>query len=175
MKKARGSTVLAVIVLCCFFWAAGCISVEPEIAGTPTPSSSPTPMPEAFAPELTAAPLPTDQLGKIVETDDHYYSYLSFGDVRVYEYDTGTFLDGICVNAYPQALEGELYIVYYAADGKLAGKGRIHNATGGNIFETGSHPVYAEISTDISVIGMDFVFEVKTPFVPVVPEQSEKE
>lgn len=95
--------------------------------------------------------------------------------MRVYEYDTGTFLDGICVNAYPQALEGELYIVYYAADGKLAGKGRIHNATGGNIFETGSHPVYAEISTDISVIGMDFVFEVKTPFVPVVPEQSEKE
>ena len=84
MKKAGGSTVLAVIVLCCFFWAAGCISVEPEIAGTPTPSSSPTPMPEAFAPELTAAPLPTDQLGKIVETDDHYYSYLSFGDVRVY-------------------------------------------------------------------------------------------
>ena len=74
--------------------------------------------------------------------------------------------DGIL--AYRVVIEG-------IRDGKLAGKGRIHNATGGNIFETGSHPVYAEISTDISVIGMDFIFEVKTPFVPVVPEQSEKE
>ena len=74
----RGITALLLMLLVfCGIWAVGCISAEPEIAGTPTPSSSPTPLPDPFAPELTAAPLPTDQLGKTVEAEDHCYHYIS--------------------------------------------------------------------------------------------------
>ena len=35
------------------------------------------------------------------------------------------------------------------------------------MLQTGSNAVYAEISTDISVLDMDFVLEIATPFAPV--------
>ena len=167
MKQRSLPFVPCICLLFCAVWAVGCISVNPEISGTPTPSSSPTPLPEPFAPELTSEPLPTDALGKVIETADHYYHYLSFGDVRIYEYDTGTFMDGICVNAFPQPLDGVLNIVYYTGDGKICGIGQIHNAEGSTVLQTGSNAVYAEISTDISVLDMDFVLEIATPFAPV--------
>ena len=170
MTRRSASTLLLILLLCCSIWWVGCISAEPEIAGTPTPSSSPTPLPDAFAPELTAAPLPTDQLGKVIETEDHYYHYLSFGDIRIYEYDTGTFLDGICLNAYPLALNGTINIVYRTEDGKICGIGQIHNAEGDTVFATGSNAIYAEINTDIDVTDMDFTLEIEQAFTPVAEE-----
>lgn len=147
-----------------------CVRVEPEIAGTPTPSASPTPRPDPFELEMTAAPVPTDLLGNHIEMDDHYFRYyLSFGDLRVYEYGTGTFLDGVCVNAYPLPLDGVVNIVYYSEDGRVAGIGRIHNAEGGTLLESGSNAIYAEIQTDIDVQGMEFVLEIEEPFAPVEP------
>lgn len=164
---------ISVIIACFLFLAvpAACDNVDPVIAGTPTPSASPTPLPDAFSAEITAVPEPTDALGNVLRTDDHYYQYLSFGDMRVYEYDDGTFLDGVCVNGYPLPLDGELYIVYYAADGKLCGIGKLHTADGGTLLSPGTNNVYAEISTDIDVRMMDFSLEVRRYFAPVDPAE----
>lgn len=173
-RGLRLSLLLGALLLFFGAWTAGCISVDPVVTGTPTPSSSPTPLPDPFTLELTAAPLPTDALGKVIEAEDHYYHYLSFGDIRIYEYDTGTFLDGVCVNAFPAPLDGQLNIVYYAEDGKICGMGQLHNAEGGTVLATGSNAVYAEINTDISVLEMDFVFEVAQPFAPVEAPAAEE-
>lgn len=167
MKK-RSAVLLGALLLallCLPFY--GCVNDTPVIAGTPTPAATPTPLPDPFSAEITAVPEPTDLLGNEIFSDDHYFQYLSFGEMRVYEYGEGTFLDGICVNAFPQPLDGEVDIVYYTDAGKVCGIGIIHNAKGTTLLETGTNAIYAEISTDISVTSMDFVLEIKTPFVPV--------
>ena len=145
----------------------GCEDARPLLAGTPTPAATPTPLPEPFSAEITAEPLPTDALGNTIDGNDHYWQYLSFGALRVYEYDNGTFLDGICVNAYPLPLDGEVNIVYMTADGKICGIGKIHNTVGTTLLETGTNAIYAEISTDIDVTGMEFALVVKTPYTPL--------
>ena len=145
---------------------ASCENATPVLSGTPTPAATPTPLPDAFTAEITAAPLPTDLLGNEIQAVDPYGQYLSFGELRVYEYDDGTFLDGLCVNAYPQALDGEIRIVYYTSDEKICGIGTIHNALGTTRLETGTNSIYAEINTDIDVTEMDFLLEVVTPYSP---------
>ena len=145
----------------------GCDNVKPTLDSTPTPSASPTPLPEPFTAEITAKPVTTDLLGGEVLSEDHYWQYLSFGELRVYEYGDGTFLDGVCVNAFPMPLDGQVDIVYYTESGKVQGIGTIHNAEGGTLLATGSNAVYAEISTDIDVQSLDFTLEVKRAFQPV--------
>ena len=146
----------------------GCVRMEAEIAGTPTPAASPTPLPEPFQVEITAAPVETDAMGRRMETENHFFTYyLSFGDMRVYEYDTGTFLDGVVVNSYLYPLKGSVNIVYYDEEGRMCGTGTIHTASGDCTLASGSTRIYAEIYTDISVQDMDFVLEVTEPFTPV--------
>lgn len=165
--KRLAALILALLLLPALF---ACEDATPVLAGTPTPAATPTPLPDAFSAEITAEPLPTDLLGHEVQAADHYWQYLSFGELRVYEYDDGTFLDGLCVNAYPEPLDGLVRIVYYTAEGKVCGYGSIHNAAGTSRLETGANAIYAEINTDIDVTAMDFVLEVQTPFAPVSPE-----
>ena len=162
----RLALCLFVLALICSLSA--CQNDTPVLAGTPTPAATPTPLPDPFSAEITAEPVPTDMLGNAILRDDHYFQYLSFGELRVYEYGEGTFLDGLCVNAFPQPLDGEVDIVYYTKDGKICGIGRIHNAEGTTLLETGTNAVYAEISTDIDVTEMDFQLVVKTYFRPVL-------
>ena len=169
---ARRIALFFVAVLIAVWMFSACVHVAPEIAGTPTPSASPTPLPDPFTAEITAAPFPVDQLGKRIESDDHYFRYyLSFGDLRVYEYGTGTFLDGICVNAYPLPLDGVLNIVYYTEDGKVQGIGQIHTSDGGTVFKSGSNTIYAEINTDINVQEKEFVLEVERAFQPLAEQE----
>ncbi len=169
MSKRRLLIAAAIAVLCLLF-ALGCDDVTPALTGTPTPSASPTPLPDAFTAEITAAPAPTDALGKPLSGERHYHQYLSFGDIRVYEYDDGTFLDGVCVNAFTAPLDGRIDIVYYTAEGKICGIGTLHNNTGATRMEPGANNIYAEIQTDINVCDMDFVLEVITPYAPVASE-----
>ncbi len=149
---------------------AGCEDATPVLAGTPTPAATATPLPDPFSAEITAAPEPTDALGGTIDGEDHYWQYLSFGALRVYEYEDGTFLDGICVNAYPLPLDGKVNIVYRTDTGKICGIGTIHNALGTTQFETGTNAIYAEINTDIDVTQMDFLLEIEKQYQPVVPE-----
>ena len=147
-----------------------CDNATPVLAGTPTPAATPTPLPDAFSAEITAEPLATDLLGNEMQPLDHYGQYLAFGELRVYEYGDGTFLDGLCVNAYPAPLDGKMQIVYYTSDNKVCGIGTLHNALGTTRLETGTNAIYAEINTDIDVTQMDFVLEVVTPYAPIPAE-----
>ena len=169
MKRLLAIALLLTLLL---LPLAGCEDATPVLAGTPTPAATPTPLPDPFSAEITAAPLSTDALGNVIEGDDHYWQYLSFGALRVYEYDDGTFLDGICVNAYPLPLDGEVSIVYTTSDSKICGIGAIHNALGTTLLETGSNAIYAEINTDIDVTQMDFALVIKTQFAPVAAAAS---
>ena len=171
MRRVALTACFAVAVLAVSF-AFGCVRANPVLSGTPTPAATPTPLPDPLSAEITAAPASTDALGGEIRSADHYWQYLSFGEMRVYEYGEGTFLDGICVNAYPLPLEGEVNIVYHTDKGKICGIGKIHNALGTTILETGTNAVYAEISTDIDVTQMDFTLEVKTPYAPVQQEST---
>lgn len=148
----------------------GCEDATPVLAGTPTPAATATPLPDPFSAEITAVPEPTDALGSTIDGEDHYWQYLSLGELRVYEYEDGTFLDGICVNAYPLPLNGKVNIVYRTDTGKICGIGTIHNALGTTQFETGTNAIYAEISTDIDVTQMDFQLEIETPYQPTMLE-----
>lgn len=170
MSKRLWVALLAGLLLFVGAALSGCDDVQPVLSGSPTPSASPTPLPDAFGAEITAEPVPTDALGKPLGDNDHYFSYLSFGELRVYEYGNGTFLDGVCINAFPTALDGEVDIVYYTAEGKPCGVGTIHNALGTTRLETGTNAIYAEISTDIDVQMMDFVLEIRRTFLPVEAE-----
>ncbi len=164
MNRSFLALLLVVLML---FALAGCDDASPVLAGTPTPAATPTPLPDPFSAEITAPPVATDALGSAIEGGDHYWQYLSFGALRVYEYANGTFLDGICVNAYPLPLDGEVNIVYTTSDGKICGIGKIHNTLGTTVLETGSNAIYAEINTDIDVTEMDFALVIKTTFAPV--------
>ncbi len=165
MKRLRTAAIL--LALCAALLLIGCDNVEPEVRGTPTPSASPTPLPDVFTAEITASPVERDLLGVEIQSDAHFERYLSFGDIRVYEYDNGTFLDGMCVNAYPLALDGQMDIVFYDASGKVCGEGTLLNVNNGTILETGANRIHAEIQTDIDVRMMDFVREVRVHFQPV--------
>ena len=167
MSKAMRRALLLLFALAALLLL-GCENAEPVLAATPTSAATPTPLPDPFSAEITAEPIPTDLLGNQILLDDHYYQYLSFGELRVYEYVDGTFLDGLCVNAFPQPLDGEVDIVYYTADGKICGIGKIHNALVTTVLETGTNAIYAEINTDISVASMEFKLVVKTNFQPVL-------
>ncbi len=158
------------LLLMLLFALYACDDATPVLAGTPTPAATPTPLPDAFTAEITAKPLSTDLLGNDIQQGDHYGQYLAFGELRVYEYGDGTFLDGLCVNAYPEPLDGEIRIVYYTADEKVCGVGVLHNATGTTLLKTGTNAIYAEINTDIDVTQMDFVLEVITPYAPAPAE-----
>ena len=164
MKRLPLLLILVVLLLLLFM---GCENATPTLAGTPTPAATPTPLPDPFSAEITAVPLSTDALGNVIEEGDHYWQYLSFGALRVYEYGEGTFLDGICVNAYPLPLDGEVNIVYTTSDGNICGIGKIHNVLGTTLLETGSNAIYAEINTDIDVTSMEFSLVIKTAFAPV--------
>lgn len=164
--KVRSYAAALLLLALLVIGAVGCDDVTPTLAGTPTPSASPTPLPDAFTAEITAAPEPTDALGKPLTGENHYRQYLSFGDMRVYEYDDGTFLDGVCVNAFPAPLDGRIDIVYYTSEGKTCGIGTLHNAVGTTRLETGANNIYAEINTDINVCDMEFVLEIVTPYAP---------
>lgn len=158
------SIPLLTAALGCF----GCVKQAPVIAGTPTPTCSPTPLAEVFSPILTTSPAPKDALGNRLGDDNHYFRYLSFSNILIYEYETGTFLDGSCTNLYSEPLKGRIDISYHNKEGKLCGIGTIHSADGSLVFQPGTNNVYAEILTDIDVTGMDYTIEIIDSFEPVL-------
>ena len=171
MKHSR--KILTVILPAVLFFlcaAGGCDNASPQIAGTPTPGPTATPTPQAWTLEVTGAPYPTDELGGELGDENHYWRYLSFGDIRVYEYQGGTFWDGVCVNGYLLPLDGEVEVAYYNAEGKIVGRGKLHTADGGTTLQPGSNAVYGEIMTDIDVRMLDFQMQVIREFQPVEPE-----
>ena len=161
----RVCRIAAVLAVCLML--SGCDDAMPVIAGTPTPSASPTPLPAPFEATITELP---DAAPEVTPDATDLSGYLSFGDIRVYEYGEDTFLDGVCINAYPSALTGRTDVVYYGSDGRKLGEGTIHNAEGTGILRTGKNNIYAEIGTDIDVRMLDFVLEIKQAYTPIAED-----
>ena len=78
VRSGRIAVILFIAVLCMFLTA--CMDTGAavfESPDTPAPSAPPTPTPEPFYISVTAEPLPTDALGQIVESGEHYFDYIS--------------------------------------------------------------------------------------------------
>lgn len=142
----------------------------PEETAEPTPVLTASPAPE----EILLAPvdgiaLEQDANGvPILDPEQHYYSYyLTFRDVRIYEYGEETFLDAIVDNGYSSILTGGIRISFYDENGELFGFGDLYTADGDLTLITGENRVYAEIRTEVDVQLMDFELIVTKPLVPV--------
>jgi len=165
----RGAWLLALMLLGAFL--AGCVSQHPVLTGEPTPPPTPTPEPEPLMREL-AVPTPAlDMAGSLIVNEaEHYDRYVTYRQMRVYEYELGTLLDGIAVNGYPEALSGAVEIDFVDGEGTLLGSSMLHTAEEADtlILQPGENRIYAEIDTDMDIQEIDFTLAVKTHFQPVV-------
>ncbi|MDD3920636.1 MAG: hypothetical protein PHO41_05675 [Eubacteriales bacterium] len=145
----------------------GCISQQPVWATAPTPSPSPSPTPMPLSQSITPEPRPTDARGSVVYTEDHYLQYLSFEEIRVYEYGGGTYLDGVCNSTYPKTLFGQMGMAFFDEDGTEVANTELHSAQSfGLVIYPGKNHIYAQIGTDMDVQMMDYTFTVITTFMP---------
>lgn len=142
---------------------------RPEQTAIPTaiPTASPSPEPISI-PAVTGAPSPVDANGvPIFNEKTHYLDYyVELKNIRIYEYEQGTFLDGTLVNGFPQTLTGGLRITFRNAEGVVYGYGDLYTADGGLNALPGENRIYAEIFTEIDVQKMDFTISVEGSFGP---------
>ena len=111
----------------------------------------------------------TDRKGiPIFDKDTHYFTYyLSFSDLRIYEEDNYTYMDGICTNSFDGTLTGEANICFYDKNEKIVGYGVIHTAEGGLTLSVGINRIYAEILSEVNVQQLTCRVEQVSPFNPV--------
>ena len=110
----------------------------------------------------------TDRKGiPILDKDTHYFTYyLSFSDMRIYEEDGFTYLDGVCTNSFDGTLMGEARICFYDENEKLVGYGDLHTADGGLTLAVGTNLIYAEILSEVDVQRLSCRIEQTSPFNP---------
>lgn len=145
----------------------GCISQRPVQALLPTPSPSPSPTPMPLVQSITPVPRKTDHNGKVIYTEDHFMQYLTFSNIRIYEYGGGTYLDGICTSAYTGTLFGQMGVTFYDEDENEVAGAELHTAQSfGLVIYPGENHIYAEIGTDMDVQMMDYAFRMITQFMP---------
>ena len=140
---------------------------QPTTTAIHTPAPTREPVTLTFEPVLGEDFL-TDRKGiPILDKDTHYFTYyLSFYNMRVYEEEGYTYLDGLCLNAFDGTLTGEARICFYDADGKLVGFGALHTAEGGLTLAVGENRIYAEILSEVDVQALSAVIEQVAPFNP---------
>lgn len=179
--------LIAALTICLFF--SGCVSQssylvnsqaeETAEAATVEPSTTPSSEldnssdMELTLPTITGGEYELDVRGLAVLDADTHYSryYLEFSSLRVYEYESSTFLDGFCTNTYPTTLTGEARICFYGEDGRLYAYGNIITAEG-KLSLTGESttPIFAEILTEIPITSMEYTVEIIVPFSPKIGE-----
>ncbi len=156
--------VAALAALC-----GGCVYAAPMLAATPTASPSPTPTLAPYMPSVTpgVSMQEIDLLGLPVQEATHYDRYVAFEDIYIYEYGDSTLLDAVCVNSYPQALTGSVWIEFEDEEGVLIARAQISAADGTLNLQPGRTPVYAHIGTDMDVQMMDFKLIYEHSFLPI--------
>ena len=174
-NQLRKKTVALVALLCCIVIGAccgGCVSLHPVVSSHVTPAPTPTPTPEPLRQSLPLPAPALDAAGNAIEGEEHYNRYISFTDLRVYEYGMGTLMDGKCFNQYPAMLTGEATISFFDQQGDCVAKAVLHTAETKEmlLLPPGETRIYAEIDTDMDVQMMDFSLEVEKNFVPDVEE-----
>ncbi len=110
----------------------------------------------------------TDRRGiPILDKETHYFTYyLAFSDLRIYEEDGYSYLDGICTNSFDGTLSGEARVCFYDGDEKLVGFGQLHTAKGGLTLAVGANRIYAEILSEVNIQQLTFQIEQTAPFNP---------
>ena len=144
----------------------------PETA-KPTPTAMQTPAPTREPIPVSVDPVQgedfhTDRKGiPILDADTHYFTYyLAFTDMRIYEEDGYTYLDGVCTNSFDGTLTGGARICFYDKDEKLVGYGDLHTAEGGLLLTVGANRIYAEILSEVNVQQLPCRIEQLSPFNP---------
>lgn len=157
------------LTLLCAALLFGCTVQEAHLVYRPEPTSDPTAVPTATPdpvrldiPAVTGEPFKTDANGVLI-TDEatHYYEYyVTLNNLRIYEYEQGTYLDATLVNSFPQTLTGNLRLYFRDGNGVLYGYGDLYTA-GNNklVCLPGENRVYADILTEIDVQMMDFTID----------------
>ena len=158
----------------------GCVRQDAWLSYTAvrdTPQSTATPM-QTILPTIEPITIDlepvmgedfyTDRKGiPILDKDTHYFTYyLAFSDVRIYEENGYTYMDGICTNSFDGTPTGEASICFYDKDEKLVGYGVIHTAEGGLTLGVGPNRIYAEILSEVDVQQLSCRIEQITPFNP---------
>ena len=165
--------IISVLLCLAALLVSGCINTVPEYRAdvTPEPTREPTPAPTAEpTPEPTATPAPEptqqhvgaiDALGVPISGAEHYMRYVTFTEMIVYEENGGTFLDGIAVNSYPEPLVCAVSIVYRDDDGAELARAQLKTRDGQYllVLEPGETVVYADILTDMTLVGLEFTLE----------------
>lgn len=169
MKRIISLILILLLFTACVEQTARLVYLPEE---TENPSEQPT---EAPTPELlevaatVGTSFVTDKNGvPILKEQEHYFDYyVTFTDIRIYEYNDSTFLDAVAYNGYADPLSGAIRMEFKSADGTLYGYGDLKTADGDLILFPGENRIYAEIFTEIDVQQMDFVFAVTEPLLPV--------
>lgn len=163
-----------------FLLLAGCVRQDAWLSYSvpeteqPTATAMQTPPPTREPIPMTVEPIlgegfHTDRMGiPILDKETHYFTYyLAFSDMRIYEEDGFTYMDGICTNSFDGTLMGEARLCFYDQDEKLVGYGAIHTANGDLTLTVGENRIYAEILSEVDVQQIDVRIEQTAPFNPV--------
>lgn len=141
---------------------AGPVLVPEVVYATPTPTPTPQPTP---TPAPTATPVPTprpgyDAMGNFIVGEAHYWRYLLFKDIFVYEQAEDTFLSGFIINEYSEPLKAELDVCFYENDEEVA-RGEIRMGDGTSDILTlapGENRIWAQINTDMTLTSLKLEF-----------------
>lgn len=150
-------------------WLSYSVPETPQPTPTAAHTMSPTmePIPLSIEPIL-GEDFHTDRKGiPIFDKDTHYFTYyLAFSDLRIYEEDGFTYMDGVCTNSFDGMLTGEARICFYDENDKLVGYGAIHTADGDLLLTVGPNPIYAEILSEVDVQQLSCRIEQVSAFNP---------
>ena len=102
----------------------------------------------------------------VLDAATHYLRYISFADMRVYEYDNVTLLDGVCTNIYPQTLYGTYEILYYDDAGVRVAHGTLMVGDTSGEIPSGTNIVRAQIDTDVAVTERPYSLQIQETLHP---------
>ncbi len=179
-RPFRSILALGAVLLITVLLLAGCVQQDAWLSYSvpetppPSPTTIHTPAPTWEPMILTVDPIQgesfyTDRKGiPILDKDTHYFTYyLSFSDLRIYEEDGFTYMDGDCTHSFDGTLAGEARICFYDENKKLVGYGDIHTAEGDMTLPVGTTRIYAEILSEVDVQHLDCMVEQISAFYPV--------
>ena len=169
---AAGAALMALLLVGCVRQDAWLTYTVPETQ-QPTATAAQTLAPTREPIPLDVEPILgegfyTDRKGiPILDKDSHYFTYyLAFSDLRIYEEEGFTYMDGVCTNSFDGTLTGEARICFYDKDERLVGYGTIHTAEGGLTLTVGANRIYAEILSEVNVQQLACQIEQVSAFHP---------
>lgn len=150
-------------------WLSYSVPETPPPTATAIQTLAPTrePIPVSVDP-VQGEEFHTDRMGiPILDAQTHYFTYyLAFSDMRIYEEDGYTYMDGICTNSFEGTLTGEAQLRFYDREEKLVGYGNLHTAEGGLTLAVGTNRIYAEILSEVDVQQLTCRIEQVSAFNP---------